>query len=83
MVQVFTDTVLKLHFFTIQQHCSRDQGKRIGMDKEGDLNALLERAKELKEIGEKLIKESDQLIEQYGALKLKKRGNARTPSASE
>ena len=49
------------------------------MDKEGDLYALLERAKELKEIGEKLIKESDQLIGQYEALKLKKRGSARMP----
>ena len=78
--RVFINTVLKLHLFTIQQHCSLGPGgKRIGMDKEGDLKALLERAKELKEIGEKLIKESDQLIGQYEALKLKKRGT-RTPS---
>lgn len=53
------------------------------MDKEGELKALLERAKELKEIGEKLIRESDQLMEEYEAQKLKKRGRARTSSPSE
>jgi len=53
------------------------------MDKEEDLKAMLERAKELKEIGEKLIKESDQLIREYEALKLKKRGGTRTLSTTE
>ena len=47
------------------------------MAKEDDLNALLERARELKDLGEKLIKESDQLVGEYEALKLKKRGKAR------
>jgi hypothetical protein len=59
------------------------QRKRVGMDKEEDLKALLERAKELKEIGEKLIKESDQLMGEYEALKLKKRGRTRTSSPPE
>lgn len=53
------------------------------MDKEDDLKALLERAKELKEIGEKLIKESDQLMGEYEALRRKKRGRARTSSTRE
>jgi hypothetical protein len=53
------------------------------MDKEDDLKALLERAKELKEIGEQLIKESDQLMGEYEALKLKKRGRTRTSSTPE
>ena len=42
------------------------------MPKEADLNALLDRAKELKEIGEKLIKQSEQLMGEYEALKTKK-----------
>ena len=53
------------------------------MNKEGHLKALLERAKELKEIGEKLIKESDQLMRKYEALKRKKRGRVRTSSTTE
>jgi hypothetical protein len=53
------------------------------MDKEDDLKALFERAKELKEIAEKLTKESDQLMVEYEALKLKKRGRTRPPSTSE
>ena len=53
------------------------------MDKEDDLKALLERAKELKEIGEKLIKESDQLRGEYEVLRRKKRGRARTLSTRE
>ena len=44
------------------------------MDKEDHLKALLERAKELKEIAEKLMEQSDQLMGEYKALKLKKRG---------
>jgi hypothetical protein len=44
----------------------------IGMPKEAELNALLDRAKELKEIGEKLIKQSEQLMGEYEALKTKK-----------
>ena len=42
------------------------------MAKEADLNALLDRAKELKEIGENLIKQSDQLMAEYEALKTRK-----------
>ena len=53
------------------------------MDKEDDLKALLWRAKELKELGEKLIKESDQLMGEYKALKAKKRGRARTSSGTD
>jgi hypothetical protein len=48
----------------------------IGMPKEDDLNALLDRAKELKEIGEKLIKQSEQLMGEYEVLKTKKQGKA-------
>ena len=48
----------------------------IGMPKEDDLNALLDRAKELKEIGEKLIKQSEQLMGEYEVLKTKKRSKA-------
>lgn len=59
------------------------QGKRIDMDEEDGLKALLERAKELKEISEKLIKESNQLMDEYEALKLKRRGRARTSSTPE
>jgi hypothetical protein len=55
----------------------------IGMDKEDHLNALLQRAKELKEIGEKLIRESDQLMKKYEALKPKRRGRARTSFTPE
>ena len=58
-----------------------DNGNR--MDKEGELKALLERAKELKEIGEKLIRESNQLMDEYEARKLKKRGRARKLSAHD
>ena len=53
------------------------------MDKEDELQALLDRAKELKEIGEKLMKESDQLMGEYEALKLKKRGRKRKLSAHD
>lgn len=53
------------------------------MDKEDQLKAMLERAKELKEIGEKLMKESDQLLEEYEAQKLKKRGRAPWSSTPE
>ena len=47
------------------------------MDKEDDLKALLWRVKELKELAEKLMEQSDQLMGQYEALKLKKRRRAR------
>ena len=47
------------------------------MNKEDELKALLDRAKELKEIGEKLMKESDELMEEYEAQKLRKRRRAR------
>ena len=46
------------------------------MPKEADLNALLDRAKELKEIGENLIKQSDQLMGEYEALKMRKHRKA-------
>ena len=69
--------MLKLQLFTIQQRFGT-RGNESGMDKEEDLKALLERAKELKELGKELIKESDQLMGQYEALKQKKRGRART-----
>ena len=48
------------------------------MDKEDELKALLWRAKELKELAEKLMEQSDQLMGEYETLKLKKRGRART-----
>ena len=48
------------------------------MNKEDHLKALLERAKELKEIGEKLIKESNQLMSEYEAQRLKKGRRARS-----
>ena len=47
------------------------------MDKEDHLKAMSERAKELKEIAEILMKESDQLMGEYEALRLKKRGRPR------
>ena len=47
-------------------------------DKDNELKALLERAKEMREIGEKLINESKQLMGEYEAQKLKKRARART-----
>ena len=46
------------------------------MPKEADLKALLDRAKELKEIGENLIKQSDQLMGEYEALKTRKHHKA-------
>ncbi len=46
------------------------------MPKEADLNALLDRVKELKEIGETLIKQSEQLMGEYEVLKTKKPGKA-------
>jgi hypothetical protein len=51
------------------------------MPKEADLNALLDRAKELKEIGEKLIKQSEQLMGEYQALKAKKQSKAQMSAA--
>jgi len=53
----------------------------IGMPKEADLNALLDRANELREIGEKLIKQSEQLMGEYEALKTKKRSKAQMSAA--
>ena len=52
------------------------------MDKEDELKAQLARAEELKEIGQKLMKESDQLMSEYEAQKLKKRRKVRTRSGS-
>ena len=46
------------------------------MPKEADLKALLDRARELKEIGENLIKQSDQLMGEYEALKTRKHRKA-------
>ncbi|MGB8060753.1 MAG: hypothetical protein WCF26_02510 [Candidatus Sulfotelmatobacter sp.] len=51
------------------------------MPKEADLNALLDRANELREIGEKLIKQSEQLMGEYEALKTKKRSKAQMSAA--
>jgi len=51
-------------------------GKLSAMPKEADLNALLDRVKELKEIGETLIKQSEQLMGEYEVLKTKKPGKA-------
>jgi len=53
------------------------------MDQEDHLKAMLERAKELKAIAEKLMEQSDQLMGEYEALKLKKRGRTRTSSTPE
>ncbi len=51
------------------------------MPKEADLNALLDRAKELKEVGEKLIMQSGQLMQEYKALKAKKQSKAQMTAA--
>ena len=51
------------------------------MPKEADLNALLDRAKELKDIGEKLIKQSELLMGEYQALKTKKQSKAQMSAA--
>jgi len=53
------------------------------MPKEADLKALLDRAKELKEIGEKLIKQSDQLMGEYEALKTRKHRKAQRNDSTD
>ena len=53
------------------------------MAKEADLNALLDRAKELKEIGEKLIKQSEQLMGEYEALKTRKHRKAQMSDCTD